>query len=207
MKKIAIDTLKNKMTYSQYVEKVQALLAEGQTSTTGFDNSPDMLHYAQMNLQRMQRLEKTAKLTPDTLEKLSKITQPQTWLVLTEGWCGDAAHSIPIIAKMAEANPNIILHLIFRDEHLDIMDVFLTHEGRSIPKLIALDADGNIGHNWGPRPQALQDIVMQAKDIMLALPKGERKAYYEKLKTEAQMWYNNDKTLSIQRELLGTLGI
>ena len=40
---------------------------------------------------------------------------------------------------------------------------------------------------------------------MLAMPKEERKAYFEEIKTDVQMWYNKDKTMSIQKEFLAAM--
>ena len=48
---------------------------------------------------------------------LKKIFAYITWLVLTESWCGDAAHVVPAINKIAELSDNIDLKLVFRDEN------------------------------------------------------------------------------------------
>ncbi len=202
MKKIDLQVINTAMTYEHYIQKVQILLSEGNTSTTGFSNSPDMLHYTEMNLQRMHRLDKTISMTDNSMVCLSKIQQPLIWLVITEGWCGDAAQIVPIIARMANQNPNIRLKLIFRDENLEIMDAFLTDKARSIPIFIILDADGNVLKSWGPRPQALQDRVLQEKIKMLAMTKEERIVYFEEMKTAVQKWYNADKTTSVQEEIV-----
>jgi thioredoxin-like negative regulator of GroEL len=205
MNKINIELLNNVMTYEHYVLRATELLKEGKASTMGLDNSPEMLHYTEMNMQRMHRLDKTTKLTDETLEILRGITQPMTWLVISEAWCGDAGQIVPVLEKMAAENPLIQHLIIFRDEHPQIMDAFLTDGGRSIPMVIFLDEKRNVLGNWGPRPEALHVIIMEQKAIMLAMAKEERKAYFEKIKTEVQMWYNNDKTKSIQHEFLGRM--
>jgi hypothetical protein len=50
--------------------------------------------------------------------------------------------------------------------------------------VIFWDEDGSVLGNWGPRPAALHTIIMEQKAIMLAMQKGERKDYFEKVKTE-----------------------
>lgn len=202
MNKIDKNVLASAMTYEQYVEKIKELLSEGKTSTSTINNSPNLIHYTELNLQRMHRLDKTTQLTDETIENLKKINQKRIWLVITEGWCGDASQIIPVIEKMAQLNPLISHQLIFRDEHTDIMQAFLTDESHSIPKLIILDGEGNVLNTWGPRPQALQERVMQEKIKMLAMSKEERKIYFDEVKTEVQKWYNNDKTHEIQREIM-----
>ena len=85
---------------------------------------------------------------------------------------------------------------------MSVISAFLTEEGRSIPKLIVLDAADNVLASWGPRPRVLHEIVRQQKAKLLALPKEERNAYFERVKKEVQEWYKKDKTESIQREVL-----
>ena len=205
MNKIDKNVLASAMTYKGYVQKVKELLNEGKTSTSTINNSPNLIHYTELNLQRMHRLDKTTQLTDETIENLKKIIHKRIWLVITEGWCGDASQIIPVIEKMDQLNPLISHQLIFRDEHPDIMEAFLTDESRSIPKLIILDEEGNVLNTWGPRPQALQERVMQEKIKMMAMSKEERKIYFDEVKTEVQKWYNTDKTHEIQREIIEIL--
>ena len=202
MNKIDKNVLASAMTYEQYVQKIKELLSGNKTSTSTINNSPNLIHYTEMNLQRMHRLDKTTHLTDTTVENLKKLNQKRIWLVITEGWCGDASQIVPVIEKMAQQNSLISHQLIFRDENPDIMAAFLTDESRSIPKLIVLDEEGNVLNTWGPRPQALQERVMQEKIKMLAMSKEERKIYFDEVKTEVQKWYNNDKTHEIQREIM-----
>lgn len=197
--------LKISLTYIEYLVEVAEMWQHGQTSTTGFNNSPAMLDYTADNLGRMYRLNQTTQLTPEMQAFLEKMTQPTTWLTITEGWCGDASQIVPVFEKIAEAQPLITHRIIFRDEHPDIMEAFLTDEGRSIPKLIVLDEDGNVLATWGPRPQALQDIVQEAKKNMASMTKEEKKVHFETIKGAVHSWYAADKTIGTQRELLAAL--
>ena len=61
--------------------------------------SEDLLNYSKLNDRRMTRLDKTIQLSHETLLALKKNDKPITWLVLTEGWCGDAAQALPVINK------------------------------------------------------------------------------------------------------------
>ncbi len=176
--------------YGEYRHLLQHLLAQGKT--TGGNQSETYIHYATLNWQRMQRLDKTTVLTDDLTALLKKISRPYTWLVLTEGWCGDAAQSLPVMAWIEKNCPNITLKLLLRDENLDLMDQYLTNGGRSIPKLICVDGDLKEKFNWGPRPAELQDLVMDLR---------QKGVSPEEKSVTVQRWYNADKTLSIQREL------
>ena len=124
MKDIIKKSLQKTYTYQAYKDLVKTLLLEGKS--TGPNQSEDLTNYSLLNDKRMKRLDKTIKILDDTKQFLKTIKSPQTWLVLTEGWCGDAAQNLPVIHKMAEVNSNINLQLVLRDENLELMDLFLT---------------------------------------------------------------------------------
>jgi Thioredoxin len=200
MQNIDIQQLGNTITYADYLQKVAELIAEGKISTSETKTTPALVDYTQQNMERMTRLNATAELSDDTLSVLSKIQEPTTWLNITEGWCGDASQVVPVIEKCALANPHITHRLVFRDDNLTLMDAFLTDGGRSIPKIIVLDASGRVLGSWGPRPQILQLIVNEQRVKMEAMDKEERKVYFEIVKNELHAWYDNNKTEAIQEE-------
>jgi hypothetical protein len=181
--------------YSDYMRLMEQVVREGRT--TGPKQSESLNHYTKLNLHRMQRLNKTVVLTPDFIQALQEIKIPQTWYVLTEAWCGDAAQALPIFATAALNNPLIDLRLLLRDENPGLMDLYLTNGARSIPKLIALDQDFNELFQWGPRPAGAQLLLMAYKQ--------NPSASYELFSEQIQRWYNLDKTLSIQKEILDLL--
>lgn len=178
------------MTYQEYRKLLDSLIEINQT--TGTNHSPDYLNYAKMNIQRMNRLDKTVKIEPTFAEKISSLTDNYVWLAITEGWCGDAAQILPVINKMAELNPKIQLSVLLRDENLDIMDSYLTNGGRAIPKIILLEANTfkEIG-NWGPRPKAAQELYWQLKNDNVP---------FNELSVLLHTWYAKDKTKAIQTE-------
>lgn len=180
------------MHYSHYRELLEVLLAQGKT--TGVNQSPAYLNYAKINLQRMQRLDKTVLLNDDLRAALAKLDRAYTWLGITEGWCGDAAQNLPVFHAIEKEFQNIKLRLILRDENPDIMVKYLTNGSRSIPKVICIDdVSKEERFVWGPRPALLQDMVMRMKQ--------ENRSSEEKgLMT--QNWYNADKTRTLQSEIL-----
>ena len=185
------------MSYEQYRKLIDDLLEEGRT--TGPNQSETMVNYGRLNQKRMKKWEKIARITPELQERLLDINKPVTWLVLTEGWCGDAAQNIPVIDKMASLNPLIDLRLILRDENHQVMDEFLTDGGRSIPKLIALDtATLTVLGTWGPRPTPMQKLVMENK-----ISKAKN---YSELNEEMHLWYARDRGITLQNEILAILG-
>ena len=137
MKNTIKKSLKNTISYQEYKGLVKDLLTENKS--TGPNQSEDLTNYSLLNDKRMKRLDKTIKISEETIEEVKKVNEPQTWLLITEGWCGDAAQNLPVINKMAGLNDHIDLKLVLRDENLELMDLFLTNGGSAIPKLIILD--------------------------------------------------------------------
>ena len=182
--------LEKSMTYAEYIKLIDDLLLDGKT--TGTNQSEAMFGYGKLNRQRMHRLEKTISIG-ESLKKISQNNQRKMiWLIITEGWCGDAAQNIPIIEKIASESANIETRYVLRDENLALMDAYLTNNARSIPKLIALDAESlEVVGTWGPRPQIAMDYYYDLKNQHLEKPE-----IMEKL----QRWYLADKNQTIQTE-------
>lgn len=187
-------TIENAFTYDEYRELIDELLK--QDKTTGENHSDSMLHYTKMNVHRMRRLDKQIDLKEELIHKLENLDRSLTWLIITEGWCGDAAQVIPVIQKMADQTKMIQTRYILRDEHLDIMDQFLTDgRARSIPKLICLDSKTlEILGEWGPRPDEAQHLFKKLKD---------NNEYTSQERAEKlHKWYADDKTESVQNEFI-----
>ena len=183
---------KEALDYSSYRNLVDELLAKGET--TGPDNSEAMLHYSKMNVQRMNRVDKTTVLGEELLSTLEKIEGKYRFLVITEGWCGDAAQIVPIINKVVSAAPDKFdLKLTLRDKNLPLIDAHLTNGGRAIPVLLILDEAGNLVlPKWGPRPAILQGLLADWKNEGVEMPELAEKLHG---------WYAKDKTLTTQQEL------
>jgi len=202
MKIIKKSVIDNAYTYGTYRQLVDGLFAENKT--TGNDHSESMLSYTKLNLSRMNRLDRKSRLTEETIAQLNKLERAVTWLVITEGWCGDAAQIVPVLNHMALENENITLRFILRDENLEVIDAFLTNNARSIPKIIVLDTETmEVLNSWGPRPAEVQKLVMDAKAEGL---KTEDLALRQQIsKTAAEqlhLWYARNKTKAIQQEFL-----
>jgi len=183
------------MDYSTYRTFLAELLAEGKT--TGPNQSPFHIEVATLNQKRMDRLDKRGVLIPELAEFAKGFAKKYTFLTLTEGWCGDAAQIVPIIQKVVELSPNIEHRLVLRDQHLEIMDRYLTDGGRSIPKTIVIDTEtGEEIGDWGPRPKEAQQLMLDYKY------QPEPKPPYPEFHLTLHTWYAKDKTLSTQREFL-----
>lgn len=183
------------MKFEEYLAYFEAVLAEPEKYPLYTD--PEYLNYAKLNWSRTNRWLKRFEVSVDTKDHIAAIAEPQQWIVITEPWCGDAAHSVPQIAKIAALNPNIQLDIQLRDSEPHMIESYLTNGSKSIPKLIARNAAGEDLWVWGPRPQAAQDMFQRLKD---------EHQPFEVTKEALQKWYNEDKGVEIQKEVVKNIG-
>lgn len=196
MNTIITNSLANTYTYETYRTRIQNLLAEGKSS--GDEQSDEILAYSQLNETRMNRLDKTIKITSETEAFLSALNTEYIWLVLSEGWCGDAAQILPIINKMAQVSDKVELQIVFRDENPELMNLFLTNGGKAVPKMIILDKKTlEVVADWGPRPADAIKLILDYK--------AKHGIVDETAKADLQMWYLHDKGVSTQNEIVSLL--
>lgn len=184
--------LAHSVSYETYRALVADLAAKG--ASTGPEQSESLTNYTLLNNARMKRLDKTIRIPQEIEEKFKDFKGNQTWLVLTESWCGDAAHAMPVMNKLALLAPHIDLKVALRDQHIDLIDAFLSDGARSIPKLLVWDKDAKeVVAEWGPRPSIATTMVQEFKAIHGALS--------PEFKEELQHWYNRDKSQNIISDL------
>ena len=193
MKMAIADGLLKSISYSKYREKVTHLLSDGKS--TGTQQSEELSKYSSLNEVRMDRLDKKMVIAEEYIQSLLTLRKTYTWLVISEGWCGDAAQLLPIFNKMALLSEHIELKIVLRDEHEKLMEMFLTNGSKSIPKLIIIEKEtGEVLGDFGPRPKGAADLIKSYKQQYGAID--------ETAKTELQLWYLHDKGLSTQKELV-----
>ena len=184
------------MGYEKYRDLVHHLVEMEQT--TGLIQTEANINYTQLNDRRMKRWDKTFSIPEEVGQQIADLESQLVFLAITESWCGDAAHSLPIINKIAELNRNINFKIVLRDEVPEIMDAFLTNEARSIPKVILWDKGAHeILGEWGPRPQVATQITEDFK--------RENGKLTPEFKQDLQVWYNKDKGEGVLRDILELL--
>lgn len=177
------EALEKSFSYDAYQNQLLNLVEHKKSS--GTLQTEELARYTKLNQSRMKRLKKTLKLDNNSNETVQQLKQPYTWLVLTESWCGDAAQTMPVLDKIAEATENINLRVAYRDENPELMEHFLTNGGAAIPKLIVLDKDNKVLADWGPRPTTATQKVNNFKENHGGLN--------AEFKEQLQIWYNKDK--------------
>lgn len=196
MKNIIESSLHKSQSYQDYRNMVKQLVENN--STTGNDKSEAMINYTMLNDRRMKRWDKTVKISQEIQDRIAEFNEKITWLVLTESWCGDAAHLMPVMNKIAELNNNIDFRVVLRDENDMLMNQFLTNGSKSIPKLIMIDnASGEVINSYGPRPDKATNMVNDYKK--------EHGVLTPEFKEDLQRWYNKDKGQSTLKDLMAML--
>ncbi|KOY85343.1 hypothetical protein AD998_03495 [bacterium 336/3] len=190
--------LESSLSYENYMKMAHELFEKGKTTSQDpHYNEPWVLELTKLNFQRIQRIEKTTQVSEDIQQELQSLKKNWIWLILVESWCGDVAQNLPTIHKIAEAsNGKISLKLLLRDENLEVMDMFLTNGGRSIPKMVCLDENLTTLGTWGPRPTPVQELMLNAK--------AEGKTFDE-IHDIVHGWYAKDKTQTLQNEFLALI--
>ncbi|ANH84081.1 hypothetical protein A8C56_20025 [Niabella ginsenosidivorans] len=181
------------MTFQEYMDYFDGILSAAQAEPP-YDNA-DYFQYTKMNRSRSNRWLKQAPLSDETKKIVSGIQQKLQWIVITEPWCGDAAHIVPILYLMSRLNDHIDFKLQLRDAGSEI-EQYLTNGTRSIPMLIVRNEEGKDLFHWGPRPEATRKVYEALK---------EKKAGFEEMKTLLQQAYNTDKGAGTQQEVANLL--
>ena len=116
-----------------------ARFAEG-LSYAGF------LAKATINHDKFEESYKSVPLTDEDISFFRKAAAlphgPAKILALGEAWCGDVYRELPTAVRIAETT-GLELRIFYRDENPDIMDEFLSNEGKSraIPVFMFYTAD------------------------------------------------------------------
>ncbi len=162
---------------------------EGYEAGRSFD---EFLEAVKVNRGLWDAVAKRARVAPAEVERCSAI--PGTWklLALADDWCGDAVNIVPVVARLAEAAPNLELRIVGREEIPGLMDRHQTNGSRSIPVVVLLDEAGQPRGWWGPRPSALQ-AWFEAEGRHLAKEERYR---------ELRRWYARDRGAAIAREVV-----
>lgn len=149
-------------------------------------------NYLVMNQRRFQRAEKNFQLSEALLSEIKSISKAEKWVVISEPWCGDAAHLLPVIHNISLQNSLIEFDIELRDVTPFRIEQFLANGTKSIPVFIRYDEKMNYISHWGSRPKVLSDLIADMKS------KG---AVKEEFVAFAQNWYHHHLVESMNLEM------
>ena len=94
----------------------------------------DFLASAKVNRDKFEHNYNNPVLTQADVAFFQRVSQrrdgPRKLLAIAEAWCGDVYRELPTAVRIAEA-AGMDLRIFLRDENPDIMDEFVSNEGKS----------------------------------------------------------------------------
>jgi Thioredoxin len=140
----------------------------------------DFLAQATVNRDKFELYYKESPLSAEDLSFFKKAAAlpngPAKILALAEAWCGDVYRELPTVARIAEAT-GMRLRIFLRDENPDIMDEFLSNDGKSraIPVFVFYTCDTRYITHFTERSAGAHAELAAIRDQIasqLNLPQG-----------------------------------
>ena len=130
---------------------------------------------------------------PPSLASRARAVGKLRILVITEYGCSDSANSVPVLARLVEAAPNLELRLVNAATGRPWAEKHRTPDGRTAtPTVLVLDDEFRIRSAWVEQPKELQAFW---------LPIIARKESGARFGEKAE-WYTKDEGRAIMRELV-----
>ncbi len=113
--------------------------------------------------ERLESLREALALDPPTMGFLAALPKPVQVVAIAEDWCGDVVRHVPVLQRLAEAGPRLLVRYITRQQWPDVFARFLTNGGEAIPKFIFLSDRFVECGNWGPMPESCRELIARGK--------------------------------------------
>lgn len=91
-------------------------------------------------------------LTPAQRTLVAGFTRRMPVLCLSGTWCGDCVQQVPILARIAEASPNIDLRFLERDPNPELANQLKICGGQRVPVVLFANEDHEFVALAGDRP-------------------------------------------------------
>jgi len=147
----------------------------------------DFVAQATVNQDKFLANDKTVPLSEDDITFFRKAAAqprgPAKILALAEAWCGDVYRELPTAARIAEV-AGMELRVFLRDQNLDIMDEFLSNNGKSraIPVFVFYTKEVEYITHWTERSASAHAglaVAMSEAKTKLNLPQSATLATLE----------------------------
>jgi len=185
-----LDYINKGYSFENYLERIEDELEE----QIELDDPKELVQYYAINLQRSRRIKKTFRYNPGMEKKAKSYNADLKFLIISEGWCGDASQIVPIVDNLANTM-GIESKIVFRDENLGLMEEYKTNGSLSIPIVIGVTPDGEEAFRFGPRPAKAMEFTNRFKRDPDKYSKDD---FYEDL----QRFYNENHGQDVISEIL-----
>lgn len=132
----------------------------------------------------------------DAVARASALPGRYRLLVVSVDMCSDSVNTVPWLARLVAATPNLEMRIITPAQGREMMEARRTPDGRAAtPTVVILDASGAEVGCWIERPAALQAIAAQMRADGTIDNFAPRKA----------AWYEADAGVSTVNEVVALL--
>lgn len=132
----------------------------------------------------------------DAVARASALPGRYRLLVVSVDMCSDSVNTVPFIARLVAAVPNLEMRVITPAQGRTMMEARRTPDGRpATPTVVILDAAGNEVGCWIERPAALQAIAQQMR----------ADGTIENFAPKKAAWYEADAGVSTVNEVVALL--
>ncbi len=93
-------------------------------------------------------------LGPEQQTLLGGFVREMHVLCVAGAWCGDCVNQCPILARIGEASPKVMLRFVDRDARPEAQDALMMNAGRRVPAVVFLSEDDEECGRYGDRTLA-----------------------------------------------------
>jgi Thioredoxin len=154
---------------------------------------PAFLDAARKRAAEWRRIYDDAEVPEPLVRRAAAVGGTWRLLAISADWCGDSVHTVPYVARLAEAVPGLELRLVDRDAGQPLLESRRTPDGRTAtPTVILLDAAQRDAGCWIERPSRLQTWVLGHKAVLA----------HDDLYAGRDAWYDEDGGRETLREIV-----
>jgi thiol-disulfide isomerase/thioredoxin len=153
---------------------------------------------SESNRRTMESLREKQTLNAESLKDIQGVDRPIHIIAIAEDWCPDVVRHVPVLMKIAEANENLRVRFISREDSPDAFVRYLTLGGEAVPKFIFLSDRFVECGSWGPMPDDCRKFIARGKAC------GDVKAARQKV---FQRYQADPECRDVERELLQRIEI
>jgi len=143
----------------------------------------DFLKNARENIELMKARYDDFQFNESDLETLGSIQNDIKILVIGTERCNDTAGNLPILAKMAEASPKILLRILDSDLNAEFHQQFKVNGKRKTPVVLFLNKEYEELCRWVERSNAAYRII----NVGTVEAVEERRAALKKLYSDPEI--------------------
>jgi thiol-disulfide isomerase/thioredoxin len=154
---------------------------------------------------RWARVYEASRLTPQQTALVAGFVRQMKVLVVSGVWCGDCIEQVPLLQRIAEANPQrVFVRIIDRDEHKALSGRLRINGGDRVPVALFLAEDDELCSAYGDRPLS-RYRALAARQLGPSCPTGIVPPAGDELAATLADWLAEVERVQLMLRLSGRL--